>query len=250
MQYLEQVESWLYGQFPGIEEKWLLALSGVSIVTLFFAVVALVMILILGHSRRSFTKLKERANSVISGLNEGHNEELSRIRDEHASVVSDLEEQRAKHENEIEEMHKAINSAHEAQEAAEARARELRAGWVYIASNVGSFGPDVYKIGMTKKEDPDMRLTELSDASVPFPFELHARVQSEDAIGLKTELHQYFSDYSFNMANTRREFFKVPFSQIKEKLLELDPNAEIVREEPEAQEYKRSQYLMREKQQT
>lgn len=293
MQYLEQVKSWLYVQFHGIE-SWLVVLSGVSIVALFFAIVALVMRLRLRRERRSFNLLEAKRNAEIIGIKKERDKELSRVREDHASVVSDLEQKHTKdleerevmHERKVDEMRKKNDSTQEALEEkaktaeeeakaaeakaktaeeeakaaeekakiaeekakdAEAKAREARAGWVYIASNVGSFGPDVYKIGMTQREDPDMRLAELSDASVPFPFELHARAQGEDALGLKSELHRYFADRSFNMANTRREFFRVPFSQIKEKLLELAPNAEIIREEPEAPEYRRSQYLMREK---
>ncbi|MCY4048790.1 MAG: GIY-YIG nuclease family protein [Hyphomicrobiales bacterium] len=279
MQYIEQIEIWLYRQFHGIE-NWLLALSAVSVVTIVLAIIALVMVSRLGRVQRSFTMFEAKTNAEIVSIREEHNKELSRIQDHHTSVVSDLEkehtkrleergvqhksetdemskkhrneidEMHKKHKSETDEMHKKIDSIHEARKTAEAKARELRAGWVYVASNIGSFGHDVYKIGMTKRDDPDMRIAELSDASVPFPFELHARVQSEDAYSLETELHRYFADRSFNMANSRRKFFKVPFSQIKNKLLELAPDAEIVREEPEAPEYKMSQSLMREKQQT
>lgn len=95
------------------------------------------------------------------------------------------------------------------------RQANQKAGYVYVISNVGSFGEGVYKIGMTRRLDPIERIDELSDASVPFNFDVHAMIFSEDAPKLEAALHNAFSDKKVNMVNTRREFFNVTLDEIK-----------------------------------
>ena len=92
---------------------------------------------------------------------------------------------------------------------------------MYIISNIGSFGEGVYKIGLTRRLDPMERVYELGDASVPFPFDVHAFIFSEDAPALETALHQAFDKYKVNSVNWRKEYFKVPLKAIKEKVAEL-----------------------------
>lgn len=91
-----------------------------------------------------------------------------------------------------------------------------RAGFVYIISNIGSFGENVYKIGMTRRLEPMNRINELSSASVPFPFDVHALIFSEDAPGLENLLHKHFRKEEINKVNHRKEFFKVNLEDIKE----------------------------------
>ncbi len=95
------------------------------------------------------------------------------------------------------------------------REQNTRAGHVYIISNVGSFGEDVYKIGVTRRLEPEERVHELGDASVPFGFDVHAMIFSDDAPGLEYALHKAFEDRRLNMVNTRREFFKVTLAEIE-----------------------------------
>lgn len=95
------------------------------------------------------------------------------------------------------------------------REQNTRAGYVYIISNIGAFGEDVYKIGVTRRLDPTERVRELGDASVPFKFDIHAMIFSEDAPALENELHRTFEDYRLNKLNKRREFFRVPLSEIE-----------------------------------
>lgn len=94
------------------------------------------------------------------------------------------------------------------------REQNTRAGFVYIISNIGSFGEDVYKIGMTRRLVPMDRVKELSDASVPFEFDVHAMIFSADAPALESLLHQTFKNNQMNKINPRKEFFKVPLSKI------------------------------------
>lgn len=100
------------------------------------------------------------------------------------------------------------------------REQNTRAGFVYIISNIGSFGEQIFKIGMTRRLEPMDRIAELSSASVPFPFDVHAMIFSEDAPGLETILHQYFDEKRVNKVNPRKEFFRVSLDEIKQVVLE------------------------------
>lgn len=95
------------------------------------------------------------------------------------------------------------------------REANTRAGYVYVISNIGSFGEDVYKIGMTRRLEPMDRVKELGDASVPFEFDVHAMIFSEDAPKLEAALHQNFRNQAVNKINSRKEFFKVSLKDIE-----------------------------------
>lgn len=119
------------------------------------------------------------------------------------------------------------------------REANKKAGYVYIISNIGSFGENVYKIGMTRRLDPMERVDELGDASVPFKFDVHAMIFSDDAPRLEASLHRAFENKKVNMVNNRREFFKVTLNEIEavvksnyDKTVEFNrtPNAEQYRE--------------------
>ncbi|HET6286221.1 MAG TPA: DUF4041 domain-containing protein [Amycolatopsis sp.] len=103
----------------------------------------------------------------------------------------------------------------------EQRAANVRAGYVYVISNVGAFGPDVVKIGMTRRLEPMDRVRELGDASVPFRFDVHGLFFSEDAVALETALHQRLTADRVNMVNPRREFFYATPARVKELLTGL-----------------------------
>ena len=96
------------------------------------------------------------------------------------------------------------------------REQNTRAGYVYIISNIGSFGDDVYKIGVTRRLDPQERVDELGDASVPFYFDVHAMVFSDDAPSLENALHKAFDSRRLNRINLRREFFRVTLGEIED----------------------------------
>ena len=125
------------------------------------------------------------------------------------------EDQRQELEDEIAKLQQQLEEAHQNKERAVSRAQQTRSGYVYIISNVGSFGEDVYKIGLTRRLDPDDRIKELGDASVPFPFDVHAMIYSEDAPSLENLLHQAFDNRRVNLVNLRKEFFRVSLDEIK-----------------------------------
>lgn len=106
------------------------------------------------------------------------------------------------------------------------REQNTRAGFVYVISNIGSFGEDVYKIGMTRRLEPMDRVKELGDASVPFEFDVHAMIFSEDAPALENALHKTFRSKEVNKVNQRKEFFKVDLAEI-EKVVKQYHNATV-----------------------
>lgn len=104
----------------------------------------------------------------------------------------------------------------------EKRAANVRLGYVYVISNIGAFGPGVVKIGMTRRQEPMDRVRELGDASVPFRFDTHALIFSEDAVGLETALHQRLSHRRVNLVNHRREFFHATPAEVRDLVVELE----------------------------
>lgn len=124
---------------------------------------------------------------------------------------ADLLAKKAELEGQLGEIAKAI-------EDVDYRSANQKAGYVYIISNVGSFGENVYKIGMTRRLNPQERIDELGDASVPFNFDIHALIFSEDAPKLEAALHHAFEQNKVNKINARREFFKVPLEDIKKEV--------------------------------
>ena len=114
-----------------------------------------------------------------------------------------------------------LKIAEENEKRAKSMAEMTRKGHVYIISNIGSFGESVYKIGLTRRLEPLDRVKELGDASVPFPFDVHAMIFSEDAPALEANLHKEFRLYRVNKVNHRKEFFNVDLNQIREKVVEL-----------------------------
>ncbi|WDV47385.1 GIY-YIG nuclease family protein [Clostridiaceae bacterium M8S5] len=102
-----------------------------------------------------------------------------------------------------------------------------KAGNIYVISNIGSFGSNIFKIGMTRRLEPLDRIKELSSASVPFPFDVHSFIFSEDAPALENKLHKIFSDNRVNKVNYRKEFFKVSIDELANTITEIDPSAEF-----------------------
>lgn len=120
------------------------------------------------------------------------------------------------------------------------REQNTRAGFVYIISNIGSFGEDIYKIGMTRRLEPMDRIKELGDASVPFEFDVHAMIFSEDAPALETTLHQTFRGREVNKVNLRKEFFRVSLDEIESTVKENYNATVTFTKIAEAQQYRAS----------
>lgn len=143
-------------------------------------------------------------------------------------------------ENQIVEFYSKVTEKEDEKEELDYRTAHASAGYVYIISNIGAFGPDVFKIGVTRRLEPLERIGELSSASVPFKFDVHALIFSYEAYQLETELHEYFSKYRINRVNNRKEFFRVPIDEIEEKLKEYKDLTIDFTKTPDAEEYRES----------
>ncbi|AYV20502.1 DUF4041 domain-containing protein [Vibrio mediterranei] len=135
-----------------------------------------------------------------------------------------------------------LEEAHAKSERAKSMAEQTKVGHVYVISNIGSFGEDVYKIGMTRRLEPMERVKELGDASVPFTFDVHAMIYSENAPALENALHKQFDFNRLNLVNNRKEFFAVNLKDIEEEVAKIDPQAEFI-ETAEAKEYRESKAI-------
>ena len=163
-------------------------------------------------------KALEEARKQLADEHGKHNEKL-------AALVAKLESE--------------LKDAIDRKVKATARASLTRSGHVYILSNVGTMGADRYKIGMTRRLVPDERVKELGDASVPFPFDVHAMIYSVDAPALEAALHRKFNDRRVNMVNTRKEYFDVTLPEIIGAVSELHGIITFVTEPP-AEQYKQT----------
>jgi hypothetical protein len=133
-----------------------------------------------------------------------------------------------------------LDEARKKKERAISRAQLTKSGFVYVISNVGSFGEKVYKIGMTRRLEPMERILELGGASVPFPFDLHAMLYSDNAPELEFALHQLFADRRLNLVNPRREFYReVELDEIEGFVKQKGLSAQFIKE-VEAREYRQT----------
>ncbi|AVB75744.1 DUF4041 domain-containing protein [Methanococcus maripaludis] len=150
------------------------------------------------------------------------------------------ETQKLKYEEKLRELEEKIRLLEKDKEDVYNREQNTRAGYVYIISNIGSFGDDIYKIGMTRRLEPFERVRELSGASVPFPFDVHAMVFSEDAPKLENALHNYFRDRQLNKVNNKKEFFKVNLHEVEKVVKENHNKVVEFTKIAEAEQYRQS----------
>lgn len=141
-------------------------------------------------------------------------------------------------EAEIEALVEQKESKEKEKEELDYRELHAKAGYVYIISNIGAFGKDVVKIGVTRRLNPEERVRELSGASVPFKFDIHALIFSHDAFQLEAELHRVFNGKRVNLVNNKKEFFNVSIEEVSKELEKYKNLAFNFEEEPEALEYK------------
>ncbi|WP_406534425.1 GIY-YIG nuclease family protein [Methanobrevibacter sp.] len=159
-----------------------------------------------------------------------------------------LEKEESKYKNEIESVKIAISTSNQDEvEKLKKRLQELtdqlnkiderkekiislqngQAGWVYVISNIGSFGDNVFKIGMTRRDEPQERVDELGNASVPFPFDVHSLIFSANAVELENRIHQILDRKRVNKINKRKEFFEVDIDELERIVHQIDPSADF-----------------------
>ena len=181
----------------------------------------------LEEAKRKLEKEQSHYEKALSNINE----QIASSNDEH--TLADLLSKKASIEDKLSSIGKEMNDV-------DYRAANQRAGYVYIISNIGAFGENVFKIGMTRRLDPQERVDELGDASVPFNFDVHAMIFTDDAPGLEAALHNAFSHRKLNYINQRREFFAVTLGEIKDVIRKnYDKTVEFVDVAP-AEQYRES----------
>ncbi|MEV1131931.1 DUF4041 domain-containing protein [Agromyces sp. NPDC049794] len=166
-------------------------------------------------------------------------EERARLDKERAHLENMLSALRERGENDRDLLER-LNQVNDAIAQNDFRAANIRAGYVYVISNPGAFGPNVVKIGLTRRLEPRERIFELGGASVPFRFDTHTLFFSENAVTLEAELHRHFSDRALNRANSRKEFFFATPAEVRAVLLDKVGNMLEFTEEAEATEYRQS----------
>ena len=183
------------------------------------------------REERALLREQRRAEAELAA-------EKERLDKERAHYVSVLQVLRAKGDDvAAEELIGRLADIDKAIEANDYRIANIRAGFVYVISNIGAFGPNIVKIGMTRRLEPMDRVRELGDASVPFRYDVHAMFFSADAVTLENELHKTFASRRVNFVNERREFFFATPAEVRAALLEKDGGLLEFHENPEAPEY-------------
>lgn len=188
----------------------------------------------LERERRAELREQARAEKEL----QAEKERLEKERQHYLNVLNTVREsgdsaEIAKLEAKLKDIENGLNDV-------EQRNANIRAGYVYVISNLGAFGPNVVKIGMTRRLEPMDRVRELGDASVPFRFDVHALFFSEDAVGVEAELHRRFADKRVNRINLRREFFYATPLEVKKELAGIAGNLLEFVDEPEAEQYRLS----------
>jgi uncharacterized coiled-coil protein SlyX len=189
--------------------------------------------------RAEAARLAREEQRLLRDMEEAQEEEqhyadmLAKAKAEAADIVGP---QLDAFSEQIKVLERDLAEAHAKVERAQAMAERTRSGYVYIISNIGSFGEDVVKIGLTRRLDPMDRVRELGDASVPFIFDTHAIIYSDDAPALEHALHSEFEPTRVNAQNFRKEFFRAKLDDVEAAVKRLAPNAPFFKD-IEAQEY-------------
>jgi len=169
--------------------------------------------------------------------------ELKQLEVQRAAIQAALEKALAeaedKHSEEVEQLKARLAEAEEKSQRAMSRAQMTKSGHVYVLSNIGSFGEGVFKVGMTRRLEPQDRVRELGDASVPFPFDVHMMISSNDAPALENALHRALHRGRLNRIKPRKEFFRTDLEAIRKVVLERHGEVQYVAD-PEALQYRQS----------
>lgn len=206
-------------------------------------------------------KIKQEDEKIVRREERARMKEIQQAEKEMEKKLKDLDKDIKHHNNEIKKLTKYLNNTNlqvekelyiekikeldeslknlsSERENIEDRKENAQSGFVYVISNIGSFGENVYKIGVTRRLEPMDRINELSSASVPFEFDVHALIFSENAFELESKLHDHFKKYKVNKVNGRKEFFKVNIDEIKDKILSEHNNTVQFTDEPKAVQYR------------
>lgn len=169
-------------------------------------------------------KQLEQQKKQVEKEEEKYRNEISKVQEMLASAED--EEKLKQYQGRIEELQSQLESVEHKKEDIIKR-QNGKAGYVYIISNLGSFGDKVFKVGMTRRLNPQERVDELGDASVPFSFDVHSFIFSDDAVSLEQNLHNTLNDSRVNKVNLKKEFFNTSVDELQRIVEEIDPSAEF-----------------------
>lgn len=186
------------------------------------------------REEKKLQKKLEKEKNKFNRENDKLQKEINKVRDE---LTTAADKEKAKLEKEIKELKEALNRNNEEIGKIDEWRETPGAGYVYIISNIGSFGKNVFKIGVTRRDNPDERIRELSSASVPFRYDTHVFIFSKDAFALEKELHDRFNDSRVNKVNRRKEFFNITIDDVKQIVEENKADIHSFVEHPDAEEY-------------
>lgn len=178
-------------------------------------------------AQREEEKVQRELAKVQAAAEKEENQYEKALAKARAELDEAAESERAAAAERIATLEAQLAEAHERKERAIAQAQLTKVGHVYIISNHGAFGEGIVKIGMTRRLEPEERIQELGDASVPFPFDMHALIYSEDAPALEFRLHEAFWEHRLNWTNDRKEFFRIDLASLQSKLRQLGLAAEL-----------------------
>ena len=184
---------------------------------------------------REEEKLRESIEDAEEQEKE-YEEKLAKIRNE---IEKSVGEEQVRLRAQIDLLNEQLEKAHQKKERALSMAQQTKIGYVYIISNIGVFGEHIYKIGLTRRIDPFERINELSDAALPFRFDVHAMIYSENAPELESNLHKHFNGRRINKVNHRKEFFNAELAEIEEIVKQLGHKA-LFHPVPEAKEFRQT----------
>ncbi|WP_105956218.1 DUF4041 domain-containing protein [Apilactobacillus quenuiae] len=184
---------------------------------------------------------KEREEKQLKKDVEKQNKSIDKDIDHYSKAIEELEareDQTQELKDEIKSLKQKIKDNNDKKDGLNSTLYNAQAGYVYIISNIGSLGKNIVKIGVTRRLKPEDRVRELSSASVPFKFDIHALIFSTDAFALENKLHKRFSKNRVNKINGRKEFFHISIDEIENELKKYDNVTVDFNEIPVADEYR------------
>ena len=195
------------------------------------------------EQEREEAKLKAEIKAAKAKVNKDINQFNNALKALLEREKNISESERDEWKKQVEEIQAKISEKNDELEDIDYREMNAKAGYVYVISNIGAFGENVFKIGMTRRLEPQDRIDELGSASVPFKFDVHAMIFSDDAPKLEAMLHKTFEKNKMNMINQRKEFFNVSLTEIEKAVHDnYDPLVQF-KEVPDAEQYRESQKI-------
>jgi hypothetical protein len=190
------------------------------------------------EEQRELEKVQKEIEKKIAEAAKEEERDRKALEDAKRALESTYGKENEELQNKIKELEERIAHDLAEKERAMSMAQQTKRGCVYIISNIGAFGDNIFKIGLTRRLVPEERIQELSGAAVPFEYDIHAMIRSEDAPALETELHHFFADKRVNLVNGRKEFFNISLEDINNWAKKSGKKIDWLNTMPEARSYR------------